>query len=65
MAVVDYASVFGIKSLAAPIVFAILYFPFFAYFLSKAISRPIYIYIIITFFCAGSSWSLSLSVRAC
>ncbi|KAF8559721.1 hypothetical protein OG21DRAFT_1474073 [Imleria badia] len=49
---VDYASLFGIKSFAAPIVFAILYFPFFAYFFAKAISRPIYVYIIITLFCA-------------
>ncbi|KAF8136516.1 hypothetical protein EV363DRAFT_1544125 [Boletus edulis] len=48
----DYASLFGIKSLAAPIVFAILYFPFFVYYFSKAIARPIYIYIIITLFCA-------------
>ncbi|KAG6376291.1 hypothetical protein JVT61DRAFT_2269 [Boletus reticuloceps] len=49
---VDYASLFGIKSLAAPIVFAILYFPFFLFYLSKAIARPIYVYIIITLFCA-------------
>ncbi|KAH0830712.1 hypothetical protein J3R83DRAFT_2190 [Lanmaoa asiatica] len=48
----DYASALGVKSLPAAIVFAILYFPFFVYFFSKTIARPVYIYIILTFFCS-------------
>ena len=59
--VFDYAAAFRIKSLAAAIVFAILYFPFFVYFFFKAVSRPIYVYIIITLFCASPCFSLSLS----
>jgi len=47
-----YISLFGIESLAAAVVFVILYVPFFVYFFAKAIARPNYVYIIITFFCA-------------
>ncbi|KAN0080363.1 hypothetical protein V8E55_009929 [Tylopilus felleus] len=45
---INYASYYGIKSLPA----AIVYFPFFIYFFTKAATRPIYVYIVITLFCA-------------
>lgn len=57
----NYASLFEIESLAAAIVFVVLYVPFFVYFFAKAIARPNYVYIIITFFCAGPSLVLSIS----
>ncbi|KAN0077145.1 hypothetical protein V8E55_011000 [Tylopilus felleus] len=49
---INYASYFGIESLPAAVIFAILYFAFFIYFFSKAVARPIYVYIVITLFCA-------------
>ncbi|KAG9318629.1 hypothetical protein JVU11DRAFT_722 [Chiua virens] len=48
----DYASFLGIKSLPAAIVFAILYVPLFAFFVSKAVARPNYVYIILALFSA-------------
>ncbi|KAI9571395.1 hypothetical protein HD554DRAFT_2016948 [Boletus coccyginus] len=49
---INYATYSGIHSLAAPIVFAVLYSVCFLYFLAKAIARPNYVYIIMTFFCS-------------
>ena len=59
---INYASYFGIESLPAAVIFAILYFAFFIYFFSKAVARPIYVYIVITLFCARTSF-LSLTLR--
>ncbi|KAF9246373.1 hypothetical protein BU15DRAFT_39833 [Melanogaster broomeanus] len=47
----NYATAFGIHSLAAAVIFAILYFPLLGLFVSKAIARPSYIFIILSFFC--------------
>ncbi|KIJ69143.1 hypothetical protein HYDPIDRAFT_79393 [Hydnomerulius pinastri MD-312] len=48
----NYAAAFGIHSLAAAVIFAILYFPLFGLYVSKAIARPTYVFIILSFFCA-------------
>ncbi|KAF9227746.1 hypothetical protein BS17DRAFT_799955 [Gyrodon lividus] len=47
----NYAAAFGIHSLPAAVIFAIVYFPLFAFFVSKAIVRPTYVFIILSFFC--------------
>lgn len=57
------ANAFGIESLAAAVVFVILYVPLLAFFFSKTVARPVYVYIILTFFCSSTSFNL-LSVAA-
>jgi len=48
----DYATAFGIDSVAGAVIFAILYVPFLFFFIRQAISRPTYVYIVIALFCA-------------
>ena len=50
---INFAKAIGIESLPAAIVFAILYVPFLVFFAHKAIGRRIYVYIILTIFCAS------------
>jgi hypothetical protein len=50
---INYAKYFGIESLAAAIVFAILYVPFFGWFVRQSIRRPTYVFIILALFCAS------------
>ncbi|KAF8844809.1 hypothetical protein BDN67DRAFT_962245 [Paxillus ammoniavirescens] len=48
----NYAAAFGIHSLAAAVIFALVYFPLFGFFIFKAIARPTYVFIMLSFFCA-------------
>lgn len=50
---INYAKLFGFNSVAAAVVFAILYVPFFGWFLRQSITRPNYVYIVLTTFCAS------------
>ncbi|KAH7914004.1 hypothetical protein BJ138DRAFT_1080382 [Hygrophoropsis aurantiaca] len=47
---INYANYLEINSLAGAVIFAVLYFPLLVFFLMKAISRPTYVYIILTLF---------------
>lgn len=55
------ASQFGINAFPAAVVFAILYVPLLAFFFSRTVGRPVYVYIILTLFCASPSFLLSPS----
>lgn len=48
----NFAHFAGIHSLAAAIVFAVLYVPLFALYVFKSIRRPTYVFIVLSFFCA-------------
>jgi len=49
---IDFAKATGFHSVAAAIVFAVLYIPFFVWFIRQSIARPNYVYFVLTFFCA-------------
>jgi len=49
---INYAKVYGIESVAGAVIFAILYVPFFVWFVRKSIGRPTYVFIILALFCA-------------
>ncbi|KAF8189099.1 hypothetical protein K438DRAFT_1907359 [Mycena galopus ATCC 62051] len=48
----DYASAFGIHSLAAAVIFAVLYLPLNLWFIRQSIKNTTYVYIILTLFCS-------------
>jgi len=48
----NFAKAYGIDSVAGAVIFAILYVPFLFFFIRQAISRPTYVYIVISLFCA-------------
>lgn len=48
---INYAKAFGIQSLAAAIVFTILYAPLLGLYISQAIRRRTRVYIVLTLFC--------------
>ncbi|KAF7366919.1 hypothetical protein MSAN_00950600 [Mycena sanguinolenta] len=48
----DYASAFGIHSVAAAVIFAVLYLPLSLWFIRQSIKNTTYVYIILTLFCA-------------
>ncbi|KAH7889547.1 hypothetical protein F5I97DRAFT_1924083 [Phlebopus sp. FC_14] len=47
---INYASYAGIHSLAAAVIFAIIYGPLLAFFVLKSVQRPTYVYIILALF---------------
>jgi hypothetical protein len=53
----NFAKYFGIESLAAAIVFVILYVPFFGWFVRQSIGRPTYVYLVLSLFCASELFS--------
>ncbi|KAF8892341.1 hypothetical protein CPB84DRAFT_1683104 [Gymnopilus junonius] len=48
---INYAKLFGFESVAAAVVFTILYIPFFGWFVRQSIARPNYVYFVLTLFC--------------
>jgi hypothetical protein len=48
---INYAKAFGIESVAAARVFAVIYVPFFGWFARQSFRRPTYVYFVLTFFC--------------
>ncbi|KAG6909395.1 hypothetical protein DXG01_000696 [Tephrocybe rancida] len=48
---INYAKYLGISSVAAPIVFAILYAPLCGWFAWQSIRRPTYVFIVLSIFC--------------
>lgn len=50
---INYAHEYGIHSVAAAIIFAILYIPLFGWFVRQSLARPTYVYFVLTFFCAS------------
>ena len=50
---IDYAQYYGIHSVAAAVIFAVAYVPFFGLFVYKSIGRPTYVFIILSLFCAS------------
>ena len=57
---INYAKLFGFKSVAAAVVFAVYYVPFLAWFIIQAFKRPNYVYFALTLFC-GSELTRSIS----
>ncbi|KAF7352109.1 hypothetical protein MVEN_01173900 [Mycena venus] len=49
---IDYAAAFGIHSVAAAAIFAVLFFPLGIWFVRQSIKNTTYVYIILTLFCA-------------
>jgi hypothetical protein len=49
---INYAHAFGIHSVAAAIIFAILYIPLFGWFVRQSFARPTYVHFVLAFFCA-------------
>lgn len=56
--VVNYADILGIHSVAAPIVFAILYLPFAVWFVLQCIRHFTQVYITLAVFCQSKPVSL-------
>jgi hypothetical protein len=54
----NYAALFGIHSVAAPIVFVVLYAIFLVVYLLKSIRHPIYVFIVLTLFCTSASYEI-------
>jgi hypothetical protein len=50
---INYAHLFGIHSVAAAIVFAVLYALLFVFFVKQSISNPTYVFLVLSFFCAS------------
>ena len=50
---INYAKAYGIESVAGAVVFAVLYVPFFGWFVRQSIGRPTYVFIILALFCAS------------
>jgi len=48
----NYAASFGIHSLAAAVIFTLIYFPLLGFFIFKAIARPTYVFFMLCFFCS-------------
>ncbi|KAJ6453578.1 hypothetical protein C8R45DRAFT_847019, partial [Mycena sanguinolenta] len=48
----DYASAFGFHSVAAAVIFAVLYLPLSIWFVRQSIKNMTYVYIVLTLFCA-------------
>jgi hypothetical protein len=46
----NYAHYAGIESVAAAVVFAVLYIPLFAWYVRQSIKRPAYVFIMLAFF---------------
>lgn len=53
----DYASLAGIRSEAAAIVFAIAYAPLLVWFVRQSIKHPTYVHVTLAFFCACMFYS--------
>ncbi|KAJ7187343.1 hypothetical protein C8R46DRAFT_981646 [Mycena filopes] len=49
---IDYASIFGIHSVAGAAIFAVVYFPLGLWFVRQSIRNTTYVYIILALFCA-------------
>ncbi|KAJ7246776.1 hypothetical protein B0H12DRAFT_1053639 [Mycena haematopus] len=49
---IDYAAQFGMHSVAAAAIFAVLFFPLGCWFVRQSIKNTTYVYIILTLFCA-------------
>ncbi|KAF7353407.1 hypothetical protein MSAN_01529700 [Mycena sanguinolenta] len=49
---IDYAAAFGMHSVAAAAIFAVLFFPLSCWFVRQSIKNTTYVYIILTLFCA-------------
>lgn len=50
---INYAQFYGIHSVAAAIIFAVAYVPFFGLFVYRSIGRPTYVFIVLALFCAS------------
>lgn len=59
----NYAAAFGIRSLAAPVVFALFYAPLLALFLAKGVRRPNYVFFVLAFFCARACPAIPACAR--
>jgi len=51
---INYAHEFGIHSVAAAIIFAILYIPLFGWFVRQSFARPTYVHFVLGLFCAST-----------
>ncbi|KDQ62821.1 hypothetical protein JAAARDRAFT_471835 [Jaapia argillacea MUCL 33604] len=51
MAEINYASLSGIHSVAAAVVFAVIYAPLILFYIHQSIKRPTYVFIVLSFFC--------------
>lgn len=59
----NYAHFAGIHSVAAAVVFAVLYAPLFAFYVRQSIRRPTYVFIILAFFCASTCIIISPQIE--
>jgi hypothetical protein len=59
---INNAEVYGIESVPAAVVFAIVYAPLLGWFTFQAFRRPTYALIVLSLFCASESSSISLHV---
>lgn len=50
---INFAKAYGYHSLAAAIIFAILYFPLLAYFIFQSFARPTYVHTVMVVFCSS------------
>ena len=60
---ISYAKVYGIESVPAAVVFAVVYAPLLAWFTFQTIRRPTYALSVLSLFCASESPLISLRVR--
>ncbi len=60
---IDYASAFGIHSVAAAAIFAVLFFPLSFWFVRQSIKNTTYVYIILTLFCLSMFFQWFLIVE--
>ncbi|KAF7343252.1 hypothetical protein MVEN_01757000 [Mycena venus] len=51
MSSIDYATAFGFHSIAAAVIFALVYLPLFLWFIRQSIKNTTYVYISLTVFC--------------
>jgi len=49
---INYAKISGIHSVAAGIIFAVVYVPLFIFYIHQSIRRPTYVFIVLSLFCA-------------
>ena len=50
---VNYAHAIGFDSVAAAVIFAILYVPLFGWFILQSFKHPTYVHIVLSLFCAS------------
>lgn len=59
---INFAKAYGYHSLAAAIIFAILYFPLLAYFIFQSFARPTYVHIVMVVFCLSEPTVFALII---